>query len=172
MEALLVALGVGAGTGIGLFLGRPRAVTPTCDPYTFNYTPDFSVTLPEPWRDHRLAEECGNLPTQVVAYAAHDDQVAWTRNSDAAALDRLREQIAVNGITHPLVLDVCNDSIFLRDGYHRLLCALDLGIERVPVYVRRVNGIKVRPRHADEFLVQVARCVDWGIPEPKPRETE
>ena len=56
-----------------------------------------------------------------------------SRIRDKAYLDDLKKQIARDGITEPLLVEVRGDKLSILDGTHRAMIAEELGLENVPV---------------------------------------
>jgi len=89
-----------------------------------------------------------SLPSALVArYRAVDRELVGSALVDTAShLDYLAEDIRVRGIVVPLELGF-NEQFATLDGNHRIAVALRLGIEQVPVALRRCPA-EPRPAHA------------------------
>lgn len=81
---------------------------------------------------------------------SHDDDWTWSQEFEELLsvhvdqLDRLSEDIQVNGILQPILLD---DDGRVWDGHHRIVVAFGLGFEEVPVenpreHHERMNNVR------------------------------
>jgi hypothetical protein len=93
--------------------------------------PEFAVKHYEHYFEYVPIEE-------VLPYREHDREIVhkW----DRGYLDRLAKQIAKNGITEPVVLDVDTRGYgIITEGNHRIASGLRNGIKYIPMRVNHTN---------------------------------
>lgn len=109
--------------------------------------------LPEPWTQHHLARQAGLVPTDVLATIADPGELARLRRRQPEYLADLREQIMADGVREPLELAVdANGRICVQNGHHRVIVAIDAGIERLPVRWVRSEGVRMHSVPAREVI--------------------
>lgn len=97
----------------------------------------------------------GLLSTEFLAMVANPKRISTIRSTTRgkARMDVVEEESDRKGVVG--VLTICVDPrgvIALRDGHHRLLYALDNGIEILPVKILQSRGIRSHGRHISEVL--------------------
>lgn len=102
----------------------------------------------------------GFLPTEFLDEVANRRRLYTIRSTTRgkARLDVVEEESDENGIVG--VLTICVDPrgmIALKDGHHRLIYALDNGIEFLPVKIRQSKGIRSHGAHITEVLPLLLR---------------
>lgn len=68
----------------------------------------------------------------AIQYRTRDVE-GGTRVRDKSYLDNLKKEIARDGITEPILVEVRNGRLSILDGTHRAMIAEELGLENVPV---------------------------------------
>jgi ParB-like chromosome segregation protein Spo0J len=79
-------------------------------------------------------------PSILIRYREYDrtvEKVPQIWGLYVTDYDKLKESIKINGITNPLELIVYKNKALLSNGNNRLAIALELGMNSVPVIVRK-----------------------------------
>lgn len=72
--------------------------------------------------------------TAVVAEWIHSTDL-WTLRMRRAKIEWIKTSIEVHGFTNPIDLRIEADRLTIVDGRHRIIAALELGIERIPAKI-------------------------------------
>ena len=162
IEAAGFVLAALVGVAAGMWLARPERTVVELEPYTFDYQVAEPGGWLEPWQDHRLVESCVVLPTEAVRLTAADDELRELELREPDRLDDLAEQIRARGLEQPLTVVVdSNGRVKLKDGNHRIICCLRVGVPRVPVIIKlSAGGIRRRGTNLSNVLEPMLRiCV-------------
>lgn len=96
------------------------------------------------------------VATTAVSALASPDRYREVNRTDKAWIAELRADIEVHGFRNWLEIVVDDGGrLVLRDGYHRLVVAQELGVDRLPVTFTpspRIPGFK---HHLRDVIVQL-----------------
>lgn len=97
-------------------------------------------TLPQPWKQGAYAPKTELVPLdQIDPFMEIDREVTPKWRGDPGNLDRITEDVRVNGFQEPLIIEYdpkIGKALLVEDN-HRLAAAKRLGLDRVPVRVVR-----------------------------------
>jgi len=108
----------------------------------------------------------GWVSTTVLRQLANNRRVNSIRNTERGR-DHYKTVLAKTRAKGYDVLTVVVDpqgKLALKDGHHRVLCALEDGVEWLPVVVRESRGIRSHGMHVQAILPELIRT------EPRPPE--
>jgi hypothetical protein len=128
--------------------------------FEWYYDSPGSPPRPEPWRRHRLAARCFELPRELLEQLAQAPRLAQI-SRDVERLDHVRTSLADVGLREPLEIAVDGAGhIALRDGHHRLVATRTLpGFEHLPAFITPSDGIAVRATNVLAVLEPLLRSV-------------
>jgi len=115
------------------------------DPFR-GYEDHWPVVRKDPWWDTPRRPEVYLVDISFIASLACPDRLAEVQRLDRTWIDEIREDLAVAGFRRWLEIVVDDRGcLVLRDGYHRLVAAQELGLVQLPItYVaaERIPGYK------------------------------
>ncbi len=99
------------------------------------------------------SEKTGTMTTKELMKLAEPGNVSSIAKNERAGLDKLKADIQKNGIKQPIDVVLSRNGsgeFVLDDGHHRLAAARELGINDIPVRIRRdipesINVTKASP---------------------------
>lgn len=110
-----------------------------------HFRQDWTILAPDErngWRDGRWADRVVEVDIGIVRSLANPARLAEIQ-SNTEHLHEVREALRTRGFDEPVTLVVdAVGKIALKDGHHRLLCSLDLGLTIIPARIIRSDRIR------------------------------
>lgn len=79
------------------------------------------------------------VPIEELLPFREFDREVDTKWGDPEDLNKLTQEIKVNGITEPVQIEVYKDKALIVEGNHRIAAAKRLGIKWIPTYIKKRN---------------------------------